>query len=60
MKKFNFRALLFGFLERLDAMIKIIGDKIVIPGFGGFSLYYIGNFFITGLSKGSLPSAPKA
>ncbi len=24
MKKFNFRALLFGFLERLDAMIKII------------------------------------
>lgn len=60
MKKFNFRALLFGFLERLDAMIKIIGDKIVIPGFGGFSLYYIGNFFITGLSKGSFTIRAKS
>lgn len=60
MKKFNFRALLFDFLERLDAMIKIIGDKIVIPGFGGFSLYYIGNFFITGLSKGSFTIRAKS
>lgn len=60
MKKFNFRALLFGFLERLDAMIKIIGDKIGIPGFGGFSLYYIGNFFITGLSKGSFTIRAKS
>ena len=60
MKKFNIRALLFGFLERLDVVIKIIGDKIVIPGFGGFSLYYIGNFFITGLSKGSFTIRAKS
>ena len=60
MKKFNFRALLFGLLERIDALIKIIGDKIVIPGFGGFSLYYIGNFFVTGLSKGSFTIRAKS
>ena len=60
MKKFNFRALLFGLLERIDALIKIIGDKIVIPGFGGFSLYYIGNFFVNGLSKGSFTIRAKS
>lgn len=60
MKKYSLRAYLFGLLERLDAFIKIIGDKIVIPGFGGFSLYYIGNFFITGLSKGSFTIRAKS
>ena len=60
MKKYNLRAQVFGLLERFDALIKIIGDKIVIPGFGGFSLYYIGNFFITGLSKGSFTIRAKS
>jgi len=60
MKKYSLRAQLFGILERFDALIKIIGDKIVIPGFGGFSLYYIGNFFITGLSKGSFTIRAKS
>ncbi|MBO7134094.1 MAG: YihY/virulence factor BrkB family protein [Bacteroidales bacterium] len=54
------QAILFGLLERIDALLKIIGDKIIIPGFGGFSLYYIGNFFVTGLTKGSFTIRAKS
>ena len=60
MKKYSLRSHLFGLLERLDALIKIIGDKIVIPGFGGFSLYYIGKFFVNGLMKGSFTIRAKS
>lgn len=60
MKNYSLRALLFGFLERLDALLKIIGDKLIIPGFGGYSLYYIGNFFMNGLVKGSFTIRAKS
>lgn len=60
MKKYSLRALLFGLIERFDALLKIIGDKIVIPGFSGFSLYYIGNFFVNGLMKGSFTIRAKS
>lgn len=52
--------IVYGLLERIDALLKIIGDRIVIPGFGGYSLYYIGNFFVTGLTKGSFTIRAKS
>ena len=32
----------------------------MIPGFGGYSLYYIGNFFFSGLTKGSFAIRAKS
>ncbi len=60
MKKYNILAFIYRLLEKLDALLKIIGDKIIIPGFGGLSLYYIGNFFVSGLSKGSFSIRAKS
>lgn len=60
MKKYSLLAFAFRQLEKLDAIVKIIGDKIKLPGFGGYSLYYIGNFFISGLTKGSFTIRAKS
>lgn len=51
---------IYKIIEGFDALVKIIGDKIVIPGFGGYSLYYIGNFFVSGLTKGSFTIRAKS
>lgn len=59
MKKYRLLALLYGLLERVDALLKIIGDKIPIPG-TKYSLYYVGNFFVSGLTKGSFTIRAKS
>lgn len=41
-------------IEKLLGFIKKITDKIILPGFKGVSLYYIGAFFIRGLNKRSV------
>ncbi|MCK9254813.1 MAG: YihY/virulence factor BrkB family protein [Bacteroidales bacterium] len=35
-------------------ILKRIGDKIILPGFRGLSLYYIGKFFFQGIRKSSV------
>ncbi len=59
MKKYRLLAFLYGLLERVDALLKIIGDKIPIPG-TNYSLYYVGNFFVNGLTKGSFTIRAKS
>jgi membrane protein len=41
-------------IDKFHLFVKKITDSIILPGFKGVSLYYIGAFFIKGLSKGSL------
>lgn len=41
-------------IHKADLLIKSITDKIILPGFKGFSLYYIGSFFFKGIMKGAV------
>jgi len=34
--------------------IKSITDNIILPGFKGFSLYYVGSFFVKGVQEGAI------
>lgn len=60
MNKTSLVAYLYRWLDKFDALLKVIGDRIIIPGFKGYSLYYIGNFFISGLMKGSFTIRAKS
>ncbi len=41
-------------LENIIKFIKLVSRKIILPGFKGYSLYYVGSFFIKGVQKGAI------
>lgn len=41
-------------IHKLDLILKSITDKIILPGFRGYSLYYVGSFFFKGIQKGAV------
>jgi len=41
-------------LHRIDLILKSLTDRIILPGFNGFSLYDVGSFFFKGIQKGSV------
>ena len=41
-------------LLRLQIFINSVADKIILPGFKGFSLLYVGSFFIKGIQEGAI------
>jgi len=41
-------------IKKTDLVTKSLTDKIILPGFKGYSLYYVGSFFFKGIMKGSV------
>ncbi|MDD3740705.1 MAG: YihY/virulence factor BrkB family protein [Bacteroidales bacterium] len=41
-------------INKLDLILKSLTNHIILPGFKGYSLYYVGSFFFKGILKGSV------
>ncbi len=41
-------------LAKIDLFLKSVTDRIILPGFNGYSLYYVGSFFFKGIQEGAV------
>lgn len=41
-------------IERLRTLLNNVSKKVILPGFKGYSLFYVGSFFFKGIQEGAI------